>query len=128
MNLITYAYIATLVRDGTPAEGTIVAPSPDQARAWLENAGEDSLRDIKIEREPTIEDKAVQAPTPVAEAEYVEAGEENTGFCLACKKFTTSMCEPDARNYTCEECRLPVVFGAEEALMQGFITFTEEAR
>ena len=39
------------------------------------------------------------------------------GFCKACGA-EASGCEPDARNYTCEDCGEPSVFGAEELLME----------
>jgi len=38
------------------------------------------------------------------------------GFCLACGA-TAHGVEPDARDYTCEECGQPKVYGAEEVLM-----------
>lgn len=75
--------------------------------------------------EPTIETLAARNPTPVAEADYASASEGNTGFCLDCKRFTTGCCEPDARNYQCDECSGMHVFGAEECLLHGFIALTE---
>lgn len=39
-----------------------------------------------------------------------------TGFCLECGHEQGS-CEPDARNYECENCGAKRVFGAEECLM-----------
>ena len=38
------------------------------------------------------------------------------GFCLACGA-TAHGVESDARDYTCEECGQPKVYGAEEVLM-----------
>ena len=38
------------------------------------------------------------------------------GFCLACGKKVNGV-EPDARNYTCQKCGKPEVFGAEEILL-----------
>lgn len=46
----------------------------------------------------------------------VEAG-DGTGFCLACGA-ERGECEPDAREYECEECGQHKVYGAEELLMQ----------
>jgi len=43
-------------------------------------------------------------------------GTDNPGFCRACGADAYE-CEPDARNYTCEECGEPEVFGAEELLL-----------
>lgn len=42
--------------------------------------------------------------------------DDSTGFCLACGNEQDG-CEPDARNYKCEECGLNKVFGAEEILL-----------
>ena len=39
------------------------------------------------------------------------------GFCKACGAEAYGV-EPDARNYTCESCGEPSVFGAEELLME----------
>lgn len=44
-------------------------------------------------------------------------GTDNPGFCLACGAESDS-CEPDARNYECEDCGEKQVFGAEEILMK----------
>ncbi len=41
---------------------------------------------------------------------------DNPGFCLACGAYHNS-CEPDARNYKCEECGERKVFGADEILL-----------
>lgn len=52
--------------------------------------------------------------------ELIQALEEddNVGFCLACGE-QQYYCEPDARNYTCETCGEPKVFGASEILIMG---------
>lgn len=48
----------------------------------------------------------------------IEAIEEDScvGFCVNCgaERYYT---EPDAREYECEECEQPKVYGAEELLM-----------
>ena len=44
--------------------------------------------------------------------------DDNLGFCLHCGAQAYG-CEPDARNYTCDECGADQVFGAEEVLMMG---------
>lgn len=41
---------------------------------------------------------------------------ENIGLCLNCGA-EHGECEPDARNYICESCRCPDVFGAQEILI-----------
>ena len=43
---------------------------------------------------------------------------DNQGVCLACGADAEE-CEPDAEHYTCEHCGLPMVFGAEQALIAG---------
>lgn len=43
-------------------------------------------------------------------------GLKNPGFCVACGADADG-CEPDARNYKCEECGARQVFGAEELLL-----------
>lgn len=64
--------------------------------------------------------------TKITEDCYTEADEENLGFCISCKRFTTSCCEPDARKYECEECGKNTVYGAEEALIMGVIDFSDD--
>jgi len=41
---------------------------------------------------------------------------ENPGFCIACGDDAYG-CEPDAREYICESCGAPAVYGAEELMM-----------
>ena len=41
---------------------------------------------------------------------------ENPGFCTACGADADG-CEPDAREYICETCEAPAVYGAEELMM-----------
>ena len=59
----------------------------------------------------------------VKEADYVEACEEYLGWCTTCEEFTTGCVEPDAEGYECEACGERTVFGAEQALLTGKITF-----
>ena len=42
--------------------------------------------------------------------------DESMGFCTACGMEAYGV-EPDARNYTCEDCGENTVFGAEELLI-----------
>ena len=62
----------------------------------------------------------------ISEAEYRDEtmGLGNPGCCLACGARVEG-CEPDARNYECEECGEHEVFGLEECLMMGAVQFTE---
>jgi hypothetical protein len=48
--------------------------------------------------------------------EAQRTGLDNPGFCTACGADHYE-CEPDARNYECEECGETAVFGAEELLL-----------
>ena len=45
---------------------------------------------------------------------------ELTGFCIKCGA-ERSCCEPDARNYKCEDCGERAVFGAEELIVMGLV-------
>lgn len=51
----------------------------------------------------------VEAVTTAAEAD------DYIGFCVGCGTETSGV-EPDARNFHCETCDRPLVFGAEELL------------
>lgn len=61
---------------------------------------------------------------PVCEESEVMAG-DGAGFCLACGA-EASQCEPDARQYTCESCGKPKVYGLEELLMMGLLKIAGE--
>ncbi len=61
--------------------------------------------------------------TVIKEEDYAEATESYQGWCNHCKAFTNYNVEPDARKYTCETCSNPTVFGAEQALLEGMVTF-----
>lgn len=60
-------------------------------------------------------------PKPISKEELDNAIENNIGYCTYCQKFTNSCVEPDASKYKCEECGLYTVYGAEEAILWGFI-------
>jgi hypothetical protein len=62
----------------------------------------------------------------VSESEFANQVETNGGFCTTCKEFTANCCEPDARRRRCEVCGKNTVYGAEEALLRGFVGFDEE--
>ena len=42
---------------------------------------------------------------------------DNPGICIVCGEGNDG-CEPDAREYDCEHCGEPGVFGADELLME----------
>ena len=44
-------------------------------------------------------------------------GLDNPGFCIYCGHEQDG-CEPDAREYECEACGEPKVYGAAELLME----------
>jgi hypothetical protein len=46
-------------------------------------------------------------------------GMSNTGFCTACGAEHDG-CEPDARNYPCDDCGKNKVYGAMELLIMGY--------
>ena len=56
--------------------------------------------------------------------EYDMMKEESGGYCLDCLTEASGV-EPDAREYTCEECSEPRVFGIEELLMMGLVEITD---
>lgn len=49
-----------------------------------------------------------------------EAMEEYIGFCLNCGCEKES-CEPDAREYVCDFCEEPKVYGAAELVVMGLV-------
>ena len=46
--------------------------------------------------------------------------EEYGGFCTACGAEAYGV-EPDAREYKCEDCGEPKVYGAEELVLMGLV-------
>jgi hypothetical protein len=59
----------------------------------------------------------------ITEKVFANACDAYKGFCTTCQKFTRRECEPDARGYDCPKCKGRTVYGAEEALMMGILTF-----
>ena len=49
----------------------------------------------------------------------VVMSDEYIGFCTDCGAERYG-CEPDARNYPCDECGERQVYGAQELLLMGF--------
>jgi hypothetical protein len=56
----------------------------------------------------------------LTEERYRELCDEYSGVCKDCEEIADNV-EPDACNYTCENCGEDSVFGIEEAFMDGFI-------
>jgi len=48
------------------------------------------------------------------------AMETGEGFCVQCGE-SQGGCEPDAREYECENCGKPLVYGAEELILMGLV-------
>lgn len=63
----------------------------------------------------------------MTEERFIEAQENNEGYCKNCLEWTHDSCEPDARYYRCPQCDKLTVFGADEAFLMGLIEFTDEA-
>jgi hypothetical protein len=57
----------------------------------------------------------------IAEDELTDHIEESNGICISCGEWTCGGVEPDAERYTCECCDKPAVYGAEQALVCGFL-------
>ena len=54
--------------------------------------------------------------------EEIEAAiEDYNGFCTDCGAEMFGV-EPDARDYICEECNKPAVYGAEELVIMGRVS------
>lgn len=49
-----------------------------------------------------------------------EMDDNQEGFCLACGNVQAG-CEPDARQYECEECGKHKVYGAQELVLMGIL-------
>ena len=60
----------------------------------------------------------------MSEQEYHNMDNDSEGCCVRCGEVAYGV-EPDARNYTCESCDKPGVYGAQELLMMDRIEFSE---
>jgi hypothetical protein len=59
-------------------------------------------------------------------ASFYDHVDNDDGYCTTCADWTAlGGCEPDARNYRCDECDKKTVFGAQEALLMGLIEIGE---
>ena len=52
--------------------------------------------------------------------EIEEAMADQAGYCTKCGAWR-DCCEPDAREYDCEECGENSVYGAEELVIMGLV-------
>lgn len=57
--------------------------------------------------------------------EIQSAMQEYGGFCISCGAYASPV-EPDARNYKCEDCGQHTVFGAEELVVMGLVSTSEQ--
>ena len=53
-------------------------------------------------------------------ARVEEASTEQSGLCLNCGHMQEG-CEPDARRYRCDSCKLDLIYGAEEIVLMGLM-------
>jgi len=60
---------------------------------------------------------SITAERVCAVVEETMFGLATTGICTACGEEQEG-CEPDAREYVCESCGKPAVYGAEELLLE----------
>lgn len=51
---------------------------------------------------------------------YDEVEDGTIGICIKCGELAYGV-EPDARKYHCEACGSDTVYGAEEAVLMGFV-------
>lgn len=61
-----------------------------------------------------------------SEDEYRRASEDGGGICTRCGEPADGFVEPDAEKYRCGSCQQPGVYGLEQLLLRGRLTFTEE--
>jgi len=61
----------------------------------------------------------------MSEETFSELCEDQIGLCIACGEEYSSCLEPDASNVECESCEKDTVFGVEELLISGGISFDE---
>lgn len=61
----------------------------------------------------------------MTEVEFHGLDNDNEGLCVFCGESAFGV-EPDARKYTCEGCEKNGVYGAQELLLMGLISFVEE--
>ena len=64
--------------------------------------------------------------TEITVDRFQEAMDGDEGFCTYCKDFTRSETEPDAEKYDCPDCGNQTVCGAEQALLLGLVSFSED--
>jgi hypothetical protein len=61
----------------------------------------------------------------MSESEFADCDNNSEGCCVFCGETAFGV-EPDARKYECESCERNGVYGMQELLLMGFITFSED--
>lgn len=64
--------------------------------------------------------------TTLSRDEFDEHEDMYDGYCTACGEWTDGEVEPDATEYECPGCTAHSVFGAEEALLMGYVEIDDE--
>lgn len=59
-------------------------------------------------------------PFKLSESTFSAMNEDSGGFCTKCRAEAYGV-EPDAREYDCETCGAPAVYGVEELLIMGLV-------
>lgn len=62
----------------------------------------------------------------MTETEFVGCDNDNEGLCVFCGESAYGV-EPDARKYQCEGCEKSGVYGMQELLLMGLVTFTDDS-
>jgi hypothetical protein len=60
----------------------------------------------------------------MGETEFCECDNNNEGLCVFCGESAYGV-EPDARKYDCESCEKKGVYGMQELLLMGLISFKD---
>lgn len=61
----------------------------------------------------------------MSEMEFSGCDNDSEGCCVFCGETAYGV-EPDARKYPCEACEKPGVYGMQELLLMGLVSFTED--
>ncbi len=75
----------------------------------------------------TTRSGVTQYKVRINESAFRHDSDNGVGWCLACGKVPDTYCEPDARKYECSECHALKVYGLEELLIMGLVTFSGRA-
>jgi hypothetical protein len=62
----------------------------------------------------------------MSESEFIHEADDMLGLCINCGDDYGDSLEPDARKVECPTCERKTVYGIEELLLMGRISFVEE--